>query len=549
MNGLAAVPGQASPEAVWRRAALFQELGQTLLGAPDVPAVFDAAAAGLRRAIDCDMVVIVAHSQDYSAATVVAVSAEHPTHLWKGYRYQYQPEEVPLVRETLTPALVEDISAVPGDSPLLQRLAEEGAVSLLNVPIVHRGRSIGSFNATGSRERPLPEEALLVAQDLTLLLTLALESHQLLEERAAGEAALAASSRRLEVAARATGVALWEHRMREPRIWASEAWYAQMGCDPREWKADVDTFIDHVHPADRERVRRTIGEFLSSADDQVEYEFRPAGANRWLYVLGRMERDESGRPAVVTGIQLDITARKQAEEALRASLEEIRSLSRRLELVRERERADLAREIHDEVGQMITALSLDLAWLRRRVGPTPAGDGNTEEVDQRLQQMQELLRSSLDAVRRLSANLHPRMLDELGLAAALRWLAGEFERRSEIQCRTDLPDTRMPLDALQRTALFRIAQEALTNVSRHSGADLVEIRLVSSRCAVRLEIADNGRGLGRTGPAAGRSGQGIAGMRERAVLLEGSLRVTRRRRGGTRVSVSIPVHPPESAPD
>jgi signal transduction histidine kinase len=226
---------------------------------------------------------------------------------------------------------------------------------------------------------------------------------------------------------------------------------------------------------------------------------------------------------------------RRAEEQLRESHEQLRALSVYLQSVREEERTRIAREVHDELGQALTSCKLDSAWIagqmpRKLASLAAKARALTANID-----------STIQTVRRISAELRPGVLDHLGLAAALEWQANEFEARSAIKCdvHTNLRDRL--LDQHLSTGLFRIFQETLTNVIRHAGATRVAVSLKQADGRITLEVRDNGRGITRTEVSNAKS-MGLLGMRERAALLGGAFKIGRSPRGkGTRVTVSVPL--------
>jgi PAS domain S-box-containing protein len=240
------------------------------------------------------------------------------------------------------------------------------------------------------------------------------------------------------------------------------------------------------------------------------------------------------------GFGQDVTERKQAEERLRQSYEDLRALSARLRAAREEESARIAREVHDQIGQMLTALRLDVAWLERQLAsPAPPQPPATKALAAKLLAMSRLLDVATDAVHRIISELRPGILDELGLEAAVEWYVGEFEKRTGISCRVASNMAESTLSPDQATALFRILQEALTNVARHAGATAVEIRLAAEAGRVTLGIADNGSGIPEEKIGDSRS-IGLLGMRERARALGGDLAVRPKPDRGTTVEVILP---------
>jgi PAS domain S-box-containing protein len=237
------------------------------------------------------------------------------------------------------------------------------------------------------------------------------------------------------------------------------------------------------------------------------------------------------------GFGQDVTERKRTEERLRQSYEELRALSARLRAAREEESARIAREVHDQVGQMLTALRLDVDWLERQLtSPAPP---ERAALAGKLRGMSQLLDLAVDAVHRIISELRPGILDQLGLEAAVEWYVGEFEKRTGISCRVLSTMAGATLSPDQATALFRILQEALTNVARHAAATAVDIRLAAEAGRVTLEIADNGTGIPEEKIGDSRS-VGLLGMRERARALAGDMVVLPNPAGGTTVKASLP---------
>ena len=231
-----------------------------------------------------------------------------------------------------------------------------------------------------------------------------------------------------------------------------------------------------------------------------------------------------GEVAGTIGTALDVTRRLRTERLLRR-------LAVRLQTVREEERTAIAHEIHDELGQALTGLKLDLAWLRDRL------DGDLRE---RADCMIGLVDTTLDNSRKLAARLRPSVLDDLGLAAAIESHAHEFAERTGCQCDLDLDLDELAPEKERDTAVFRILQEALTNVTRHAGAKQVRVRSHCNDGAILLEIEDDGSGIDEA-DLAGAGSLGLLGMRERARALGGSLDIRPGAAGGTVVSLAMPL--------
>lgn len=229
----------------------------------------------------------------------------------------------------------------------------------------------------------------------------------------------------------------------------------------------------------------------------------------------------------------DITERIQAEKELEHSREELRNLSAHQQTVREEERTRIAREIHDELGQALTALKIDLSWLKNRLPP------GQKPLTAKIGQMSKLADTTIDTMHRISTELRPGLLDDLGLAAAIEWQAKDFQNRSGISCEATLAEE-IELERDLATAIFRIFQETLTNIARHAGATRVAVRLEREDGRLVLTVTDNGRGITNRQIDDDKS-FGIIGMRERAHLWGGELRISGNPEEGTTVTVDIPL--------
>lgn len=247
--------------------------------------------------------------------------------------------------------------------------------------------------------------------------------------------------------------------------------------------------------------------------------------------------DESGGRSALLHVIRDTTARTIAEDELRSSERLMRALAARLQSVREEERARISRELHDELGGAMTGLKMDLSWISLRLSDL---QGTIDETMlQRVQEMDHLIDETIQTIRRISSELRPGILDDLGLVAALDWHAREFERRTGITCTTSLPRALGTHSSSTSTALFRIFQEILTNIARHAAAHRFHVSLVESPSDLQLTVQDDGRGI--TAAAMRQTTSlGLVGMRERAELLGGSFMIAPGTESGTVVRVSIP---------
>ena len=245
------------------------------------------------------------------------------------------------------------------------------------------------------------------------------------------------------------------------------------------------------------------------------------------HLEGRIEARTAELVQLNEALQSEVRERKNAEE-------QIRALAARQERVREDERTRLAREIHDALGQMCTALKMDIAWIAKRLPK------EQRKLADKTEAALELVGDLIKSLRRLSTELRPSTLDTLGLVASIEWQAQQFEAHTGIRCQLNLPDKDLELDKERATAIFRIFQETLTNVARHAVATTVQATLAVSDSQITLVTHDNGSGFDVS--SAERKGSfGLLGMKERAHLLGGELKVTTSPGKGTTVTVRVPL--------
>jgi len=289
-----------------------------------------------------------------------------------------------------------------------------------------------------------------------------------------------------------------------------------------------------AHRAHIEAFGRTGVTSRRMGDVTTLWALRPHSGEEFPIEASISQASEEGR-RFYTVILRDITRRKQAEDALKASERELRALSARVLEAREEEKTRIARELHDELGQLLTALKMDLGWLRERL-PADA------DLAARAAEMGNLLDRTVSSTRRISADLRPLMLDDLGLADAAAWLIDDFCKRYNVACKADLAEaeTLQQVSKSVATAVYRAIQEALTNIARHAHAANAWVILTVEDGAIQLEIEDDGRGIAPDDLAKARS-FGLKGMRERITFLGGSVDIARAPRGGTRLRMRVPL--------
>jgi len=246
------------------------------------------------------------------------------------------------------------------------------------------------------------------------------------------------------------------------------------------------------------------------------------------------EADFKGSLMVLT----DITKRRQVEKELVRSQWELRRLSQHLQNIREKEGKRIAREIHDELGQALTALKMDIFYLSKKF---LNNHKNKRLFTEKTKSMLELIDETICTVQKISAELRPRLLDDLGLVPAIEWYIKDFQERTKIECKSDLDFNSVKLDPDCSTAIFRIFQEALTNIARHAEATKVNISLKRINSKLEIQISDNGKGI-REDDIYSPNSLGLIGMRERIRPFNGELKLYTPEDGGTTLSVSFPIN-------
>lgn len=356
------------------------------------------------------------------------------------------------------------------------------------------------------------------------------------EEREAKEA-LRKSQERLLLAQAVGRVGLLDRDLVNGlEIW-SDTTYEILGLEPGTVTPGPEARMEVIHPEDRSQAVRCLDRVVTM-DDSVTQEYRivhPSGEIRWVQEIAKVFPTPEGKPTgrILTTIQ-DITQEVRSKKTLEASQGRLRALAARLTQIREEERKAVARELHDELGQALTSLRMDLDMASSRVPP------GHEELRGRLANMIEATDENIACVQELSNRLRPTILDVMGLGPAVEWLVDDLRDRTKLRFHMDLAEERVPLPEDVRIALYRVAQEALTNVVRHAEAKNVWLRLEGGSSSVLLEVEDDGRGFPKE-TLRSIDSLGMLGMRERALAIGGELTVEERRGGGTTIRLQVPM--------
>ncbi|MGE3480935.1 MAG: ATP-binding protein [Gammaproteobacteria bacterium] len=311
------------------------------------------------------------------------------------------------------------------------------------------------------------------------------------------------------------------------RIWQ------QAGTDlirqPRSWLAAI-------HAVDRPPIEQAFDDYLSSPHGKIfDHPFRlarPDGGVRWIHArIVPVTQDAAPCHLVIAR---DVTELRQAQETLSDSNEKLLRLTQYQETINEAQRTRIAREIHDELGQALTVLNLDLYWLVKRCPP----DG---QVQAKLREMRDLVERTARSVQDITLRLRPANLGAFGLEGALNWYISRFRQQNEeLTCRPTIKLEGIQIDHDSSIALYRILQEALTNISRHARARAVSVEISHDHDAILLAVEDDGVGISEQDMLRN-DAWGLIGMRERVDALRGDFNITSRPGGGTRLAVRLPL--------
>lgn len=313
---------------------------------------------------------------------------------------------------------------------------------------------------------------------------------------------------------------------------------AQLGFPAAQWLASRALYARQLHRADRARVLGAVrASRLAGAPLQLEYRLLARdGSVHWFRDESKLVKDELGGQPFIQGLLVDITRHKLAEQALVSSQDELRKLSAHQEAIKEGERTRIAQELHDELGSVLTGINACVSVVvERAIG---AGRG----ADPLLLKAGTLVKSAMDTVRKVITDLRPSVLDQLGIWSALEWYMDQVGQRSGLQCRLRIAPALLQCEPVPQksTMLFRIAQEALTNVERHAGATALSIDVGHVGMLLTMRIHDNGKGIDSSRMAQQNS-WGLRGMLERARHFQGTVQISGEPGAGTTLLLSLPL--------
>ena len=462
-----------------------------------------------------------------------------------------------------TPICMNDVSTTELDEHLKRTIQSEGIGALAFIPLVSRDKLIGKFMVYFDVPHVFTDSEVALSQNIARQLAFGIE-------RKRAQQALVESRERFDMVGEASDLGfwfcdlpfdklVWDHRVKE-----------HFSLPPNA-DVTIQMFYERLHPDDRERTRRAIDEAIAN-NSRYDIEYRTVaegGLEKWIRAIGRVYRDETGKPIRFDGVTLDITQKKLAEQALVASeerlrrlaenldievrartreleqrntevirqSERLRDLSKRMMQMQDEERRHIARELHDSAGQTLTVLGMRLAELVQE------SQVNAPELATHVEETQELVQQLNREIRTTSYLLHPPLLDETGLGPALKWYLEGLKGRSTVEITLEVADDfgRLPRD--MELVVFRLVQECLTNIHRHSGSKVATVRLTRDINSVSLEVRDQGTGIPKEKLAqlqSHGSGVGIRGMRERVRQFRGNMAIESDG-SGTNVLVTLPV--------
>lgn len=436
------------------------------------------------------------------------------------------------------PVLIENLEAL-SDYPRRDVLLQEGIHAFANVPLGTGAGLLGHFVVCYSEPHRFTTGEVQTAQMIAHHLALMIQGKQTVE-------ALKASQVRLAEAQRIAGLGNWEWNFQTGVCTWSNETFRIMGYEPHSIQPTIDTFTAALHPDDADRATQVIwGAITRGIPFDLEFRIlRPTTSEcRHVHSRGEPTRNARGVPVLVTGVAMDVTESRRAELRLRDAYQRLRDVTRHAAAAEERERRRIAREIHDELGQLVTAMRIQVSSLAKRnrmaaASSKPAYDYN----DDALRDLAELNDEMLRQVRHLSASLRPAILDDLGLVAAIQAHARQYESRTGVVCHVvvdrQLTDTRFA--DTTASAVYRIVQELLTNVLRHAQATEVSIAFAQQDNWLTVTVHDDGAGID-VDRLRGSLSFGLKGIEERTSLLGGTFVIGRHASRGTVAELRVPL--------
>jgi len=436
------------------------------------------------------------------------------------------------------PSMCRNMLTDPNFLPWRENAIKRGYASSLAIPLRGKGQPWGAITIYAREPDAFSEGEVDLLKELARDLEFGVQSLRARAAHVQAEQALRESEEQLGLFAEhaPAALAMFDREMRY--LHASRRWKADYNLGDRDLDgvSHYDIFPEIPEEWKEAHRRGLAGEVLSGDDDT----FTSAdGSVQWIRWEIRPWCKANGEIGGIVIFSEDTSKRKEAEAALLRNeklayqREQLQALAKRLQQVREEERKMVARDLHDQIGQILTAIKMDMAWAARHL---PESEG---QVHNRLKGSIEMINEGVRSVRKICSGLRPGILDDLGLAAAIEWQANEFASRTGVRCEISMPSTELRLDNDRATEIFRIFQECLTNVARHAEAQSVSASLKTEDENLVLIVQDDGKGF-RESEVTG--SLGVLGMKERAKVCGGDVQVSSSTGMGTTVTVRVPLH-------
>jgi len=427
-----------------------------------------------------------------------------------------------------------DIEADPAMDPWKDAALSRGYRSSMSLPIIKSGKVVGAFSFYAPVKNFFDDSEIALLEEATGDVAFALEVFEKEEMRRKAEQGIVESERRYHTLAEVSPVGIFHTDAAGSTTYVNPRWCQISGITYE--KAMGNGWFEAVHPDDRDMLRRNWEEATRHQQVSVsEYRFvRPNGSTAWVIGQAIPERDADGAIVGYVGTTTDITDRKLAEKEMEESSQKLRQLTTHLLNIREEERKRIGREIHDELGQQLTAIKMDISWIAKKTDPSQ------EAFKTKLQNVIALLDGGNQSIRRILNELRPVILDDYGLLEALRWQAQQFTANTHIPVAMTASESDMKIPEEISTCIFRVFQEALTNITRYAKATQVKVSLDIDSDSVLMNIEDNGLGFD-TELTKTKKSFGILGMKERVASLNGRFDLSSVPGNGTRISIHIPI--------
>jgi PAS domain S-box-containing protein len=411
--------------------------------------------------------------------------------------------------------------------------------SSIALPVFKSGELFGTFNLYSREGHFFDGDEVDLLNEVVKDISFALEVFDSEASLKETERLLKESEERYRMAQAIGKMGHWELNLKNNQITWSDELYNIFQHDRSLKPLDYKSFILRVHPEDRPSFLQ-MEEAMMNGHRERDLKFRlmlKDGSSRYLHEQAKLQYDAGGRAVFLTGTVQDITQREKQEAEIRDMNVQLRELASNLQNIREEERTFIAREIHDELGQQLTAIKLDVSWLDRKI---PGDDG----IKRRIGGIIAMLTEVLQSVRKIATQLRPSVLDDLGLFEAMKWQTRDFQNRYGIPVAFECPEDGLKLDPGVTTGLFRILQEALTNIARHAEATLIAASICVKDRRLVLSVSDNGKGF-EVNAVRKKKTLGLLGIKERTLMMNGVCEIVSQPGKGTGLSVSVPLIVPE----